>query len=164
MPDWRDLPCKYVLFTNLQYVTVNDVRTNSHALLLDESPGIFDEIRRVARGFGVDPAWPVFDLRIPTLDYELTDAASNSIMLTTSHPEGRPLCSGAIMQIKGGPRLDLIVHDQDQPISIQTFEGRYGDEVISAAWEELSSLCAKFWKAPNMPRLAWGPTPGYRSR
>jgi hypothetical protein len=162
----EDEPVKYILFLNLEFVIVNQVRTFTHALLLEEGPSMFSGIDRRARGFGTDPAWPVFDFPIPSLDYELTDASGGPILITDSKPEGRPLHAGAIMQFKGtdAPRLDLIVQDQDQPLDIRTFEGKWGDRVITDVWEKLSSLVGRYWKAPNMPRLAWGPSPGYRRR
>lgn len=138
-------------------MTINGIRTYCYALLLTEAPGIFGGTERQVRGFGTDPAWPVFDLYIPSIDYQLTDASGNAIFMSNSHPEGRPLFTGGILQIAGGPRLDLISCNGNQSIDVQTFEGRYGERVILKVWEKLPGKVAKYWTAPHMPTLSWGP-------
>lgn len=164
MADRNDHPTKYTLFLNLEYVSINGVRTNCHALLLESGPSIFgDATRYQIRGFGMDPAWPVFDIDVKTLEHTLVDAQSNHIMITDSRPEGRPLCSGAIMQIKDGPALQLIVQDMDKPLDIKTFEGTWGDHVtMDKVWKYFSSHVTRYWTAPNMPYLQWGPAPSAR--
>jgi len=161
----ENVPVKYTLFLNLTYVIVNGVRTSTHALLLESNPAMFgDGIRHQVRGFGLDSAWSVFDLDVPSIEYTLTDGQSNHIMITDSHPAGRPLCSGAIMKIKDGPELQLIVEDQNQPIDIKTFEGTWGDRITyDKLWNYLNANVVRYWHAPNMPRLMWGPAPGRRS-
>lgn len=158
-----DDPVKYVLFLNLEYVIVNGVRTSTQALLLEEGPGMLDKVKRVVRGFGPDPAWPVFDIFVPSIEYTLVDAQSNAMIFSGATPQGRPMASGAIMKLKDGPELQLLVNDHKQPLDIKTYEGKWGDrDVINNVWERLTSLCAKYWNAPNMPHLAWGPTPGFK--
>ena len=161
----NDYLCKYTLITNLEFVVVNGVRTHTHALLVEEGPSMFGggADRRI-RGFGMDPAWPVFDIMgLPSIDFELTDASGGPLFISDSNPEGRPLYSGAIMQMAaGGPKIDLIVQDHEQALDIKRFEGRYGDSIITKVWDHLSATVGRFWRAPNMPRLAWGPSPGYR--
>ena len=159
-----DDPVKYTMFTNLDWVTVNGVRTWTHALILEEGPHMFGGVKRSLRGLGVDPAWPVFDLNVPSIEYTLVDAQSQSVLLTDSEPSGqRPLCSGAIMQLKDGPELQLIVRDHKQPLDIKTFEGTWGDRVTTdRLWAHMQSRIPRYWNAPNMPALLWGPTPGFK--
>jgi hypothetical protein len=157
-----DDPVKYVLIMNLDWVTVNDVRTWTKALLLEEGPGMFDKVRRAVRGIGTDPAWPVFDIFVPSIEYTLEDAQSNSIIMSDATPNGRPLCTGAIMKLKDGPEMQLVVRDHKLPLDIHTFEGTWGDGTITdKLWDRLSRLAPKYWNAPYMPSLVWGPTPGF---
>ena len=145
---------KYTLITNLEWVTVNGIRTFTHALLVSDH---FDKkLRRLQlRGFHVCPASPVFDLDIPSTAYTLTDAHSSNVMIVSDHePELRPLCSGAIMQMEGGPRVDLVVSHRKRPLDIRTFEG---ERSILQAWDMLPGLIRSYWTAPNMPTLQWGP-------
>lgn len=143
---------KHILITNLEYVVVNGVRTFTHALLLTEGKAFFrDGVRRELRGFGTDPAWPTFDLTVPSMIYTLMPASNpHVVMITDAAPEGRPLLSGAIMQIEGGPRVDLVVSNPEQPLDIQTFDGS-----ILQVWQVLPRLVRKYWTAPNMPALHW---------
>lgn len=151
----------YILFLNLSYVTINGVRTWTHALLLEKTPGIFGGTQCKVRGFGPDPSWPVFDLVVPSIAYTLTDASGGPMFSTDSHPEGRPLVQGAIMQIKKGPRIDLIVSDYEQDLNVCVFEGK-DDMLIMKVWERLESMVTRFVRAPNMPTIRWVSTPGYR--
>ena len=143
---------KYTLFTSLEHVVVDGVRTHTHALLLCDAEAVLDRTARrlQLRGFGTQPEWPTFDLDVESLQYTMTDARSGAIMITDSHPEGRPLSSGAIMQFANGPRVDLIVCDSNKPIVVQRFDGR-----ITRVWEVLSANVRAAWTAPNMPMLEW---------
>jgi hypothetical protein len=157
---------KFILFTNLEFVIYHKVRMNVHALLLEETPSMFSRGAKdtKVRGFGVDPAWVVFDMPIPSLDYTLTDAQGGPLFVTDSKPYGRPLFNGAIMQIGGenGVRLDLVFQDYEQQLNVQTFEGNREDRIVLKVWDVLPGLCARFWKAPAMPRLVHAPTPGFK--
>lgn len=131
---------KYVLITNLSYVIIGDVRTDTHALLLEE----WEEqlggkyARRRVRGFGTDATWPVFDLHVSSVGYELTVKGKGHV----------------ILQIDNGPRLDLSVSDQDRPIDVLTFAP--GTD-IEEVWEALPWKVASYWwpSYTNMPRLVW---------
>lgn len=156
-----DDPVKYIMVTNLDWVTVNGVRTWTKALILEEGPGMFDKVRRAIRGLGTDPALPVFDLFVPSIEYTLVDAQSNSVIMSDATPEGRPMATGAIMQLKDGPELQLVVRDYRKPLDIKTFEGTWGDGTLTdRLWAHMESCIPKYWKAPYMPTLVWGPTPG----
>ena len=143
---------KYTLFTNLQYVIVNGVRTHTFALLLCDPSGWLDKANRRSqlRGFGTAPEWETFDLDMKSLEYTLTDARSGAIMITDSHPTNRPIASGAVMQFTDGPRVDLIVCDQGKPIAVHKFDGE-----ITQVWDFLPGLVRAAWIAPNMPTVSW---------
>ena len=147
----------YTLITNLEWAVVNGIRTFTHALLVSDHEGAFDKNtrRRQLRGFGTDPAWPVFDLDIPSTSYTLSDARSGNVMILSGNdPKPRPLCSGAIMQIESGPRVDLLVSDQRRPLDVRTFPR---EVTIRDVWDVLPGLVRSYWTAPNMPTLQWGP-------
>lgn len=158
-------PVKYILFLNLDWVVVNGVRTSTHALLIEEGPGMLTPVDRRVRGFGLDSAWAVFDVRVPTIEYTMQDFEGNAIMLTNRDPKGYvPLVSGAVVQIASdGPRLELAVLDHKRPIDVKTFEGTWGDRVtLDALWVYLNENAPKYWTAPGMPKLVWGHSPYYR--
>ena len=139
---------KYVLITNLSYVTVGDVRTDTHALLLEEwSEELKALPRRRIRGFGPDAAWPVFDIiTVPSVAYALTAAAASS----------------AWLQLNGGPRLNLYVSDQSKPIDVLAFTP--GTD-IEEVWRVLPQKVAAYWwpSYTNMPRLVWVPSAAVRA-
>jgi hypothetical protein len=132
---------KRVLFTNLSYVSIGDVRTSCHALLLehDDDPLGRGTPRCQLRGFGTEAAWPVFDVRIPTIAHEIrTDRGDHLV-------------------IPGGPEILLWRDTQEQPICVQTFEWDSADNErghrFGEIWTALESSVARHWHAPYMPRL-----------
>jgi hypothetical protein len=156
-------PVKYILFLNLEYVIINDVRTYTHALLLEEGPHVFGGVKRQLRGFGLDPSWCIFDIQVPSIEYTLTDAQSNAVIFSASNPQGRPMASGAIMDLKDGPSVQLLVNDQKHPLDIKTFEGTWGDKfTIDEVWAYLTSRAPHYWNAPGIPTLQWGHNPHFR--
>ena len=157
---------KYTLFTNLTYVTIGDVRTNCAALLLEEAESAFDRDKPQCkiRGFGPDPAWPVFDifLKVPTIEFELQDAASHhAIVLGQNGPY--PLSVGAILTIRDGLRMELIAQNRALGLLRDDFEGEQEERTILKVWDVLSRRCIEAWNAPNMPMLTWRPT-GFMQR
>lgn len=150
---------RYVLLTNIDYVVVGPVRTMTHALLLEEFHDFLTGgLRRRIRGFGPDPAWPVFDMESPSIEFTLTDAKGRDIFIGNDGEE-KPLISGAILQVEGGPRLELWVSDPKWPIRVDEFEGHSEERPILRVWVVLPLRVASFWNAPNMPNLVWGPSP-----
>lgn len=156
---------RYTLITNLRYVVFNDVfndvRTHTRAVLLEEYPEDIpgttkDGTRRRMRGFGIDPAWPVFDLSLDSLEHTIEVAETRDVFIGAGD-EVKPLGSGAIMRFKGerGPTIQLWVEDDDKPIDIRKIEGSH--EVIHEVWRALSVRTAQYWVAPYMPRLTHVP-------
>jgi hypothetical protein len=129
-----------VLITNLWYVTIGDLRTNCNALLLarEEDPHDRKRLCCKMRGFGTEAAWPVFDLALPTIRYELRE---------------RP----DVLVIADAPAIGLWRDSNERPIVCQTFEWDTKDnprgERYEEIWIALETSVAEHWHAPYMPRL-----------
>ena len=140
---------RYVLFTNLHYVTVSGVRTHTCALLLaeDKKPMAGPPCR--ARGFGTEAAWPVFDMAIPSIDHELVSARSPVMIFGDAG--ALPLATGALLHITGAPDFHLVASDDDHPIDVTRYEG--DEHTITKVWPVLEEKVARYWARPYMPRL-----------
>jgi len=158
---------RYVLFTNLQYVIVNGVQTMTNALVLSENEDLFvkGKKRHLLRGFGTDSAWPTFDIAVPSFEYDLHPAIGGPIMM--SDKEAEPLFKGAHMVFKleripleSDPVVTLLVQNNKSKIAIDEFSGEPKDSPITRVFAVLPARVEQFWKAPNMPRLTWGPPRG----
>lgn len=141
---------KYVLFTNLEWVTIGNIRTYTHALLVD-SEGLPRQRQCKVRGFGTDPAWPTFDIFVDSVEYTLEDAQGNLFQLKEDGST-EALVRGGILKLKGGPELRLTTQNREASLDIQTFEG---EDLILGIWDILKKNVAKYWRDPNMPTLAW---------
>ncbi len=153
---------KFTLITNLDYITVDGklpVRTHASALLLQEMPAMFGDEGRMdyrVRAFGPDPAWPVFEFLVKSLDYTTEAAATNAVFIGTDD-KVKPLGSGVIMRFaEDGPVLQLWASKQELPIDVTKFEG---DVITSHVWPALQRKTAEFWDPPAMPVLLHTPVP-----
>lgn len=144
---------KHILITNLDYVTIGPVRTFTHALLLaDTRDKALGSCR--ARGFSTDPTLPTFDIEIPSIDHTLELVQSNNLFIRHDG-EARPRCSGAILTFAdNGPVLQLVTCTQERFLDVYTFEEEDGYDII---WRRLREMTRKYWHAPYMPRVQWGP-------
>lgn len=153
---------RYTLITNLDYVVVGNVRTYTHALLVERSASVFcrDEMQYKLRGFGTSPSLPTFDVIIPIDDFELVPASSAAIFIGNDG-ESRPLFGGAIMKIAGMVEVQLIAANGSRdPIDVQRFgEGTH----IDVVWQALEVKVAQHWHAPNMPLPQWVPSQSVRA-
>lgn len=151
---------RYILFSNLQCVVVNGVRTYCRALLLERTESFFDRDKAQCkiRGFGPDAAWPVFDifLKSDTLDYSTQEAASTHAMFIGSDDKARPLASGAILTI-AGLSLELHSGNREQPIVRDEFDGDQADRIVLSVWDKLADRACDSWDAPYMPLLMHEP-------
>lgn len=148
---------KLTLITNVDFVEVNGVRCDAHAVLIEppyEATPSFGPPRVRVRGFGVDGAQPVFTVRLDTDDpaFEIVDAQDPSKIIIGDSGDARPLFSGGLLRI-GGITMFLQAHDHEQEISVDEFS----QDEITSVWEVLPGRIAKFWRAPNMPTLRWVP-------
>jgi hypothetical protein len=119
------------LFTNLEYVTIQPVRTMCHALLLtreeplfrrtDQKAGPFPD-RCMLKGFGTEAAWPVFDLLLPSISFSQAAAESTNMQMMKSDGTLAPLMSGSVLQFEGGPEVQLVSGSYcGKPIRVDTF-------------------------------------------
>ena len=162
---------KYILITNLAYVTVNGVRTKTHALLLAHQAHPFDEatVQCVARGFSVDPTSPTFDMVIPSIDYEFVTGESRNIMIAGDGDVApKPLFTGGIMRVLGKEpvEIQLISCDDDQAIEFTVFEKPTARDrqLILDVWDVLPGKVATYWRAPNMPTTTYMPADYVRAQ
>ncbi len=166
---------KYVLMTNLDYVDLHlehggkplFVRTSSHMLFLEDRRGEEDPLRPPTRvyGFGHARVARTFEIAVPSIAYELTPAASQNFVIQTD--EGfTPLYSGYVLQLAGGPRLDLIVADDKRPIDVVTFESDDSEDSIQDQrrfWNGVEDAVYKYWCGPNAPITIYRPLAEARS-
>lgn len=145
-----------VLITNIEFVSVHgvrDVRCDAHAVLIQPPrEPLIGEPRATVRGFGVDPAQPVFTVWLDTEDasFEIVDAADPSKILMGDSGAARPIFSGALLRI-GGVEMFLQIGDHQQAISVE----RFSQDEFDPVWRALPGRVAKFWPAPDMPTLRW---------
>lgn len=144
----------YILFTNLNYVTIGSVRTSSHALLLSQREAFLARgtPEFILAGFAIDASIPTFDIRVPSIEYKLEDAASSNIAMLHDDGSIKPLCSGAILTIEGFEPIQLVSHTRDQPIHVDIFAG---EDAAQRAQSVLPLRVHQFWAAPGMPAVAW---------
>lgn len=141
---------RHVLFVNIDYVTVGDVRTYSRALLLqqDEDPlkarGTAARCR--LRGFLTDPALPTFDLIVPSFDYDLVRVPRPSWIPGEDDGEIRHAVLGG-----QGWRDDISVSSSiNSSMGIKTV--RFPDDSqIESVWFSLVREVAAYWTGPAMP-------------
>ncbi len=156
MPETQN---RFTLITNLSQVCVNGVRTDTHALLLEDTPSWGDPEQRrfCVRGFGCDPAWPVFTLPVESVKYILTPGRSAAVVMRlvegSEALDLKPLFTGGFLQLEGGPQLTLIAEDGAKVIDFESFEG--GSDTICRVWEVLSRKTLEYWVAPNYPKLTY---------
>jgi hypothetical protein len=144
---------RFVLISNLDYVSIGPVRCYAHALLLEEVPSIFDKSKadRRLRAFGTCAEWPVMDMKVPSIDCQIQSMDGNIINVSTC----KTINGAANLHIKDGPCLHLTCtvsgrHD----LVIDTLEGN--DASYDKLWPLLKKRVAENWAAPAMPSLVWG--------
>lgn len=145
---------KGVLFTNLSYVWVRDVRAYCSALLLVEDRDFLDPRtkRFEVRGFGPCPEWPVFDMRVKSIDFSITKHVKSNNVVVGDSGQARPLFSGSVVELKEGPALVLISEKQEEPIDVERFSGR---DLYPEIWDVLRVKARRYWGKPAMPELVY---------
>jgi hypothetical protein len=152
---------KYTLFTNISFIQIEKdktpMRLDCHALLIEEGAiGMLESTQNRIRGFGPDPAWPIFKYWLPQgpVTYSLDKKEDKSAMFigTRKNAKPRPLFSGSLLTIANGPTFFLQIEDASKPLDV--FE-RVGD--IEDVWFQLENRVARYWQAPYMPHSNYGP-------
>ncbi len=141
---------RYVLFVNLDYVTVGDVRTYSHALLLqqneDPTKARGTATRCHLRGFITDPALPTFDLIVPGFEHELLRMPRPSQIPGKDDDQIRHATLGG-----PGWRGDIALSSSvNSSLGIRTISFP-DDAPIEQVWDTLVREVAAYWTAPRMP-------------
>lgn len=154
---------QHTLFTNISFASVHgsNLRLDCSSLLLEVGTlGIFDKHNQL-RGFGPDPAWPVFTFYLPNgeVTYTIDSAEDKSKLIIGAGKEAqtKPLFSGSILTIKNGPALFLQVENPEHPLDIFKSTGD-----IDKVWFELETRVAKYWRAPYMPHSSYGPPGSFK--
>lgn len=159
---------KYTLLTNLEFVQTGDLRLQCSALLIEEGcedlPGM--SVNNRLRGFGPDPAWPVFtqwfkpDVDTPFYVFE-HGAKSENVITRSNAGKERPLFQGTNLIMTGatlGGSLQrygyfLQLSKAEKPLDVHF----HPNSNICEVWEVLNQKTAEYWSMPHMPLLNYGP-------
>lgn len=150
-----ETPYKFTLITGIDYVSIGNVRTFSHALVVETSAGFLkDGPRHRLRGFMVAATMPTFDVELPCHEFSLTDAASRDVFIGDDDDEPRPLMTGAIMRFPGlDKEIQLIASYRSAIEVLRLPDGTEYD----ALYTELASRVAHHWSALDMPAVVFHP-------
>lgn len=141
------------LFTNLSFVSIGEIRTNCHALLLEPPNEELSQPHPQLRGFGTEAAWGAFALPLSTLDYEMTSRMGDAVFFSAAVGEV-PIGGGAnLVFASGAPTIKLVVEDPEKPLHIDDCRGMD----ITDVWELLEQRTPEFWFKPHMPYLGYCP-------
>lgn len=146
-----------VLITNLGDVTIGDIRTYTHALLLTDNEGrdMGRNGRFAARGFATEAGEPTFDMRLPSIDYTFElepvpdhiKAMGGQVLsmrgtLRVKNTGGDPIGDVSI-GLTSGSLLD------GRPIDFETFAGDdRSPRFYTSIWNRLQAKVAHYWDAP----------------
>lgn len=155
---------RYTLITNVSYVRHADVRLNVRAIVIASDIGR-SVPRQQVRMFGPSPSWPVCDVDVPIVPYELTEPPQPSWMpagarlvcreydLRFVKPDNeRESLAEAVLKTEA---FHITTNMQDSsPLVVRDFpEGAS----ISQVWDELIPAVRQSWEAPYFPTLVHGP-------
>lgn len=147
---------RYTLFTNLSFVTLNRVRTFTHALLLQDTGAFLGDGRDVRlRGFGTDELNPTFDFGLQSAEYELGEVAGdNRFLMASADGALKPISSGTALRL-GDLVVGLAVDDHRKPICVDRFEAPQKDRPVLQVWNVLALRVAEHWTAPAIPHTVF---------
>jgi hypothetical protein len=162
---------EYVLFTNLEWVTIRGVRTFTHALVLERSERC--ALRRGGadmrvRGFSTDATAPTFDVPMSNFDWSLEDTTPERFIEDERcHRDGHRLWTsyGLKVHLRGwseqegvGEVIELATCDSAREVRVSRFAGPL------ACWKALKREVLDFWRHPAMPRPQFLPVERWRAR
>ncbi len=148
---------KYTLITNIHFVQIGQTRMEARALLIEEGVIVFGEESPRLRGFGTDPAWPVFTHYLgKSIHFPATmrESHSDNSILLSHDGTTKPLFGGVLLRLGGQSEYFLQVEDDEFPIDIVEYPK--GTD-IGVVWNDLFQKTARYWHSPYMPSLQWGP-------
>lgn len=158
-------PSKHTLLTNLSYCAFTDknVRCTVAAILITEDydPLFGPKEGHVSvRGFGPDPAWPVFDMRLPLTAVPFRTDGAESALYVMKNGQARPSSQGMFVRFTEGTQLELLCGTREDGVDIEEFPvGAH----IATVWKALTDKTARYVDTPNRPYLQWAPNPNRRS-
>jgi hypothetical protein len=168
MPEKQpETEAKYTLLTNIGFMQseqVEGLRLWCHAILLTQDPdpksAIFGPTYTM-RGFGTDPAWPVFSwfLTAEHFPFKIVNKVHDPthIVLGEDGSE-KSLFRGSFLTLANEQKFFLQAEDMKQPLDVY----RHND--ILKIWEVLPLKVAHYWDAPNIPLLNYVPAAMLKQR
>lgn len=148
---------KYTLITNINFVQNGNIRMEAHALLIEEGVIVFGEESPRLRGFGTDPAWPVFTQYLDrSLHFPVTmrEAHSSNAEVLGQDGTTTPLFGGAVLRL--GEQSEYFLQADEIKCDIDVVEYPKGTD-IDEVWKDLVRKTARYCHTPYMPTLQWGP-------
>ena len=155
---------KHVLLTNIRAVGYGDLNLDVNAIVISRSfLGNDTDARIQVRGFGPDPGWPVFDLHLKSIEYELEDVTP--VMQREDERffvNGHRQYASTKLTLADGTELTLYHEEPEFELDVQVFEEHRDQRPILKVWDELVRKVAKYWTAPGMPVLCSMPVEAVR--
>lgn len=143
----------FVLFTNIEYAWIGQVRLYCAALVLDGH----HDAAPMLRGFGYDPSWPVFEIQVPGLNYTVRPTETWSYQVLTASGEQRPLGRGGILSFTGSRAgqvdLSFMFADPAHELDALALQGTRDERTIMKIWEALPERVERYYTAPAIPEL-----------
>jgi hypothetical protein len=137
---------RYILFTNLDYIRMGDVRFFCQSLVLARSSFGTEEPQFRVRGFKTDGALEVFDLSIKSLEHTVKDTTHKRVIENEGYwKNGHRPYTQTTITLEDGRELVLSHSDSEFEIDVEEFDGPL------PTWEALKRKVAKYWQAPAMP-------------
>lgn len=130
----KSYPCKTVVVTNLQYVTVRGVRMHCNAITIVDNPSITDDGKSRdyrLHGFGTTTLWPVFDLWLASAEHDWDPGDSRHTANVLSQDGSlRPLSTGGFVRVHERDRkeptiLEVICNNDKLGVEFHTIEGSF---------------------------------------
>lgn len=150
---------RYVLFTNLDNISLNSIWMFTHALLLasDASAAHTPRPQYMLRGFGMSSTWPVFQIQVPSDDYHVVMDEPPQQLQQPSVAEPWYLGGQIILAGPDAPRIRYTLSDQERPLDVVEFCGEKLDDILDNVWSVLNHKTVAYYTAPYIPELTYVP-------
>lgn len=152
---------RIVLITNIAGVNVFDVRLHAHAVILQDKGNADDGPRYRCRGFHTHATLPIFDMLIPSLEYDFEREPSPPWIgelggrVLSTHGRLRIRREGIAGWVHDGI-VEMILDCRSQDGQEIDFEHIEGDpardrEFFPRLWARLHAKVAHYWREDTMP-------------